>query len=53
MQSLGVNTVSVYDVDSTLDHTECMKILESRGIYVILGLSTPDNKIHLVSQKTL
>ena len=53
MQSLGVNTVSVYYVDNTLDHTECIKILESHGIYVILGLSTPDNYIHLVSQKTL
>jgi hypothetical protein len=34
-ESLGINTISVYTVDSTKNHDECMRLLTAAGIYVI------------------
>ncbi|KAL2843050.1 Glucanosyltransferase-domain-containing protein, partial [Aspergillus pseudodeflectus] len=34
-ESLGINTISVYTVDATADHDECMRLLDNAGIYVI------------------
>lgn len=41
MQKLGVNTIRVYNVDPTLDHSECMSIFNAAGIYVILDVNSP------------
>ena len=49
MQSLGVNTISVLWVDSTFNHTECMKIFNSHGIYVSVTLSTAQDFLVSVS----
>ncbi|KAL3443290.1 Glucanosyltransferase-domain-containing protein [Aspergillus insuetus] len=34
-KSLGINTISVYTVDATADHDECMRLLSDAGVYVI------------------
>ncbi|UPX18813.1 Glycolipid anchored surface protein 4 precursor [Ascochyta rabiei] len=41
MQKLGVNTIRVYNVDPTLDHSECMSIFNAAGIYMILDVNSP------------
>ena len=41
MQKLGVNTIRVYNVDPTLDHSKCMSIFNAAGIYVILDVNSP------------
>jgi hypothetical protein len=41
MKTLGVNVIHVYTVDPTLNHTDCMKIFEDAGIYLILDLQRP------------
>ncbi|KAK9471909.1 Glucanosyltransferase-domain-containing protein [Dipodascopsis tothii] len=41
LQQLGVNTIRVYAVDPTLDHDECMTMMASAGIYLILDVNTP------------
>ncbi|QSZ28879.1 hypothetical protein DSL72_003384 [Monilinia vaccinii-corymbosi] len=40
MKSFGTNSVRVYHVDPTKDHTGCMKILADAGIYLWLDLDT-------------
>ncbi|KAL9604407.1 MAG: hypothetical protein Q9219_000595 [cf. Caloplaca sp. 3 TL-2023] len=42
MKTLGVNTIRVYEVDSTRSHDECMSSFADAGIYVIIGLSGSD-----------
>ncbi|KAF3003473.1 hypothetical protein E8E13_003862 [Curvularia kusanoi] len=41
MQKLGVNTIRVYNVDPSLDHSKCMSIFNAAGIYVILDVNSP------------
>jgi hypothetical protein len=41
MQKLGVNTIRVYNVDPTLDHSECASIFNAAGIYMILDVNSP------------
>ncbi|KAG0325242.1 1,3-beta-glucanosyltransferase gas1 [Dissophora globulifera] len=41
MKDLGLNTIRVYQVDPSLNHDECMKLLESSGMYLLLDLAVP------------
>ncbi|EIM92490.1 uncharacterized protein STEHIDRAFT_117496 [Stereum hirsutum FP-91666 SS1] len=41
LQQLGVNTIRVYSVNSSLDHDDCMSTFSSAGIYTIIDLSLP------------
>lgn len=50
-QELGLNTIRVYTIDNSADHTECMKLLEEAGIYLILDLNTPGASISRISPK--
>ncbi|KAI5898556.1 glycoside hydrolase family 72 and carbohydrate-binding module family 43 [Schizophyllum commune H4-8] len=43
LQDLGVNTIRVYSVNSSLDHDDCMKTFSDAGIYTIIDLSLPLN----------
>ncbi|KAF5844990.1 hypothetical protein GGP41_001080 [Bipolaris sorokiniana] len=41
MQRLGVNTLRVYNLDPTLDHSECASIFNAAGIYMMLDVNSP------------
>ena len=41
MQKLGVNTIRVYNVDPTLDHSLCASIFNAAGIYMIIDVNSP------------
>lgn len=40
-KQLGVNTIRIYSIDNTGDHSECMQKLEEAGIYLILDVNVP------------
>lgn len=40
-RELGVNTIRVYAVDNSKDHTECMQALNDAGIYLVLDVNNP------------
>lgn len=44
-KDLGINTIRVYTVDNSMDHSECMKMLQDAGIYLILDVNTPGSSI--------
>ncbi|KAH8646819.1 Glucanosyltransferase-domain-containing protein [Xylariales sp. PMI_506] len=46
LQQLGTNTIRVYAVNSTADHSQCMSALDAAGIYVIADLSEPGLSIN-------
>ena len=46
MQQLQTNTIRVYAVDPTKDHSECMSLLTKAGIYVVLDLGNPTVSIN-------
>ena len=48
MQKLGANTIRVYHVDPTGDHTGCMSAFEDAGIYLFVDLDTFDTQINQV-----
>jgi hypothetical protein len=50
-QQLGINTIRVYSVDPTVNHDECMTLLASAGIYLILDVNTPIDGQHLNNQE--
>ncbi|KAF4555429.1 1,3-beta-glucanosyltransferase gel2-like protein [Elsinoe fawcettii] len=41
MQRLGVNTIRIYNIDSSLNHDQCMSIFDMAGIYVVLDVNSP------------
>ncbi|KAF2744239.1 glycoside hydrolase family 72 protein [Sporormia fimetaria CBS 119925] len=41
LQSLGANTIRVYNVDPTLNHDECASIFNAAGIYMIIDVNSP------------
>ncbi|KAL3422605.1 1,3-beta-glucanosyltransferase gel1 [Phlyctema vagabunda] len=40
-KDLGINTVRIYTVDNTADHSACMAALADAGIYLVLDVNTP------------
>lgn len=40
MQTLGANTIRVYHVDGTADHSGCMSEFAKAGIYVLVDMDT-------------
>ncbi|KAI4174952.1 MAG: hypothetical protein LQ343_001979 [Gyalolechia ehrenbergii] len=44
-KKLGINTVRIYTIDNSKDHTECMKELADAGIYLALDVNTPKYSI--------
>jgi hypothetical protein len=46
-QRLGVNTIRVYSVDTSLDHDECMTMLAAAGIYLVLDVNSPLTHQHM------
>ncbi|KAH3682776.1 hypothetical protein WICPIJ_006235 [Wickerhamomyces pijperi] len=48
-EQLGINTIRVYSIDNSMDHTACMKALDAAGIYLILDVNTPKASISRVS----
>ncbi|KAL4964335.1 glycoside hydrolase family 72 protein [Aspergillus stella-maris] len=45
LQDLNTNTIRVYALDPTKNHTTCMNLLADAGIYVIADLSDPSQSI--------
>ncbi|SOV04407.1 related to GAS1 - glycophospholipid-anchored surface glycoprotein [Ustilago sp. UG-2017a] len=43
LRDLGINTVRVYSIHSSLNHDSCMSTFSNAGIYVILDLALPLN----------
>ena len=52
MQSLGANTVRVYTVDASADHSGCMEAFDKAGIYVIVDIPKPTASIDRVSTRS-
>ncbi|RKF79475.1 1,3-beta-glucanosyltransferase [Golovinomyces cichoracearum] len=46
LKELGANVIRVYAIDSSADHSTCMKLLQDAGIYLIQDLSNPTSSIN-------
>ncbi|BFZ61576.1 1,3-beta-glucanosyltransferase, partial [Saitoella coloradoensis] len=40
-EQLGINTIRVYNVDNSADHSVCMNMLQNAGIYLFVDVNTP------------
>lgn len=41
MQSLGVNTIRIYNLDPTINHDMCVSIFNAVGIYMLIDVNSP------------
>jgi hypothetical protein len=41
MQSLGINTIRVYNLDPAISHDDCASIFNAVGIYMIIDVNSP------------
>ena len=41
MQSLGVNTIRVYNLDPSINHDDCVSIFNAVGIYMFIDVNSP------------
>jgi 1,3-beta-glucanosyltransferase GAS1 len=48
MKQLGANTIRVYHVDATADHSGCMQAFADAGIYLVVDLDSFKTYIDLV-----
>ncbi|KAI9742297.1 MAG: beta-glucanosyltransferase [Claussenomyces sp. TS43310] len=48
-KDLGINTVRIYTVDNSANHDECMSLLASAGIYLVLDVNTPKYSLNRAS----
>ncbi|CAL3972140.1 unnamed protein product, partial [Diplocarpon coronariae] len=46
LKELGTNTIRVYAINASLDHSVCMRMLQDAGIYLIQDLSNPSASIN-------
>jgi len=46
LQQLQTNTIRVYAIDPTKDHSQCMQMLQEAGIYVVSDLGEPATSIN-------
>ena len=53
MQKLGVNTIRVYHVDSSADHSGCMNAFAQVGIYLFVDLDTINTYIRYVRRMSM
>lgn len=52
-KKLGVNTIRVYSIDNSQDHSEGMKMLNDAGIYLALDINTPDFSLNRADEASL
>ncbi|KAK9446418.1 Glucanosyltransferase-domain-containing protein, partial [Limtongia smithiae] len=45
IKDLGMNTIRVYHVDNSVDHSECMQLLADNDMYLILDVPTAADEI--------
>ncbi|KAK7206035.1 Glucanosyltransferase-domain-containing protein [Myxozyma melibiosi] len=45
IKALGMNTIRVYHVDNSADHSDCMQLLADNDIYLILDVANQDQSI--------
>ena len=41
MQSLGLNTIRIYNLDPSLNHDDCVSIFNGVGIYMVIDVNSP------------
>jgi len=52
-KELGINTIRIYTIDNSQDHTEAMQMLDEAGIYLALDANTPAFSLNRESAETL
>jgi len=46
-QELGINTIRIYSINPDLDHSKCMTMLATAGIYLMLDVNSPLPNQHI------